>query len=134
MNTYYKEISDEIHIFNHAFKDERTLSSNKELLKTVFPTIKIMGIPIIKRMSPTPGYSWGILESEFNWGATICIFLEIYFANNGPLTMAVGMPAIKPNKITHPKSAFNISATATGPGVGGIKLWVTLKPANKGIA
>ncbi len=47
--------------------------------------------------------------------------------------MAVGIPAMKPNKITHPKSAFRISATATGPGVGGIKAWVMANPANNGI-
>ena len=64
----------------------------------------------------------------------MCIFFAINFANKGPLIIAVGTAVIKPNNITQPKSAFNISATATGPGVGGIKECVIAKPANKGIA
>ncbi len=46
--------------------------------------------------------------------------------------MAVGIPTINPNKITQPRSAFKISATATGPGVGGMNACVTANPANKG--
>ena len=42
--------------------------------------------------------------------------------------MAVGKPTIAPIKITQPKSAPIISATAIGPGVGGIKACVTAKP------
>ena len=44
------------------------------------------------------------------------------------------MPTINPKRITQPKSAFKISATATGPGVGGINEWVIAKPANNGMA
>ena len=41
---------------------------------------------------------------------------------------------IKPKTITHPKFAFRISATAMGPGVGGINACVTANPASKGKA
>ena len=45
----------------------------------------------------------------------------MYFPKSKPLTKAVGIPTINPIKITHPNSAPIISATAIGPGVGGIK-------------
>ena len=56
------------------------------------------------------------------------------FPKSGPLTIAVGIPTINPTRITHPRSAFRISATATGPGVGGIKACVIANPASSGIA
>ena len=67
-------------------------------------------------------------------GAATNIFAAIYFPNKGPLTIAVGTPTINPTKITQPKSAFKISATATGPGVGGINACVIASPARSGIA
>jgi len=60
-------------------------------------------------------------------------FFAIYLPNIGPARIIDGIPAIKPNKITQPRSAPIKSATAMGPGVGGIKLCVTAKPANSGI-
>ena len=65
-------------------------------------------------------------------GAFTIIFSLIIRAKSGPLTAAVGSPTINPKAITHPSLADNISATATGPGVGGIKAWVIARPANKG--
>jgi hypothetical protein len=47
--------------------------------------------------------------------------------------ITAGIPTIKPNKITQPKSAFKILATATGPIAGGINACVIAKPANRGI-
>ena len=46
----------------------------------------------------------------------------------------MGKPTTIPNKITHPKEAPKISATATGPGVGGTKAWVMASPAKRGRA
>jgi hypothetical protein len=51
---------------------------------------------------------------------------------SGPATMAAGMPAMTPNRITHAWSHLRISATAAGPGVGGIIEWDTPSPASSG--
>ena len=48
--------------------------------------------------------------------------------------MAAGTPASIPKMITQPRSAPSISATAIGPGVGGIKAWVIARPAKSGSA
>lgn len=48
--------------------------------------------------------------------------------------IVIGTPIIAPTKITHPKSAPSMSATATGPGVGGMNVCVTASPANNGMA
>ena len=67
-------------------------------------------------------------------GAVTNILEAMNFPKTGPLTTAVGTPTINPTKITQPKSAFKMSATATGPGVGGIKACVIASQASNGIA
>ena len=50
----------------------------------------------------------------------------------GPAINIAGTPAIRPNRITQPRSAPKSSATAMGPGVGGMKAWAVARPASKG--
>lgn len=109
-------------------------SLNMVLLRTVLLTINKMGMPIIEKIIPTEGNFSFFNFSRDQLRASTKILLAIYFPNTGPLMMAVGIPIINPNKITHPKSAFKISATATGPGVGGINACVIANPARSGIA
>ena len=59
--------------------------------------------------------------------------MPINVPNTGPARIAVGNPITAPRIITQPKSAPKILATATGPGVGGIKVCVTASPASNGI-
>lgn len=39
-----------------------------------------------------------------------------------------GMETNAPNRMTMPKSAFRMPATARGPGVGGTNMWVACRP------
>src|SRR5690554_6601500 len=80
---------------------------------------------------PEGDLSVGLSKSK---GGSRWIFFEIYFPQTGPAIIAVGKPRIIPNRITHPSCALIMSATATGPGVGGMKLCVTASPARSGIA
>jgi hypothetical protein len=76
------------------------------------------------------GLSWVLCAS----GTAINILFAMNLPNNGPAIIMAGIPVNAPNKITQPKSALINSATAIGPGVGGIKLWVIANPANNGMA
>ena len=66
-------------------------------------------------------------------GGWMLILPAMYFPNTGPAMMAVGIPSTKPKKMTQPSCASRMSATAMGPGVGGMKLCVTARPASSGI-
>ncbi len=92
----------------------------------------------MKRTKPKLGRSLSSLTSlsiSFNIysGTPTCIFLAIYLPKIGPATIAAGIPAIIPYRITFPRSAPTSAATATGPGVGGTNACVTARPANNGI-
>ena len=52
----------------------------------------------------------------------------------GPATTIATVPQQTPTRITQPRSTFNIEATSTGPGVGGINACPTASPARSGIA
>ncbi len=52
----------------------------------------------------------------------------------GPATIIAQVPQKMPTRITHPRSTFNMVATSTGPGVGGINACPTASPAKSGIA
>ena len=54
-------------------------------------------------------------------GGSILILPGMNFRQRSGIT-AVGSRSIRPSRITHPRSAPIISDTATGPGVGGMKL------------
>ena len=100
----------------------------------VFKTMSHKGRPITNKTDAKLG---AVILSfcpavEDKTGALTMIFSLINRAKSGPLIAAVGNPTTNPNAITHPRLADKISATATGPGVGGIKAWVMAKPANKG--
>ena len=99
----------------------------------VLNTINRIGVPIIMRIKPMGGkLLTSFLSTVF--GAVTNILEAMNFPKRGPLITAVGIPTINPTKITQPKSAFKISATATGPGVGGIKACVIASPASNGMA
>ena len=85
-----------------------------------------------KEGSAFGSYDFSLLASSSGGGVRY-IFPEIYFPHTGPAITAVGKPIMAPKRITQPSCTLIISATATGPGVGGIKLCVAAKPASKGI-
>ncbi len=104
----------------------------------VLSKIKNSGIPIVTAMRVKEGspFSCSIISSgstSSSGGAFTSIFFEMYLPNMGPAMIAVGIPNKKPNRITQPNCTSIISATATGPGVGGIKLCVTANPARRGM-
>ena len=51
----------------------------------------------------------------------------------GPATIIAKIPQNIPTKMTQPRSTFNIVATRTGPGVGGMNACPTASPARSGI-
>ena len=104
----------------------------------VLKRISSNGADIIRAMIPNDGKPWGESVSaeisRISGGAGITIFFAINLPKNGPAMIAHGRPTINPKRMTHPISTLRIFATAIGPGVGGTIVWVTARPARRGIA
>ena len=98
---------------------------------TELKTISAMGKEMMRNTDEKEGSSALSKSARSDFLGKTSTLAPMILPKSGPVRSVKGSPITTTSPITHQRSAPSISATATGPGVGGIKEGVSAKPESE---